>query len=497
MSEPHVIPDFATALGLSNAAWPVLVLDHKVRIAWANEAAHGAFSNSAPLEGRDLKTFWPSDHLDALSQFIKAVRGGVGMSGSMTLLRESGTPFEYRFHSCDHEDHYIVQLFSEASPAAAAPDTSEESQGEKLECAMRLARSMALDFNNALTSILGHTTLMLGRIEPDSRWRAGLLEIEKSAEKAAEIAFDLATFSRKERPVEEAQATGNLNNVLRNTLDVYRGKRELKIDWKLRLLNEVLAASFDEGKIQQAMMKIIDNSIEAIEGSGTIELSCANISLSEDRSDRGTVIKAGHYVRVEISDSGCGIAEDALHRIFEPFYTTKEGRRGLGLAWVYGIVTNHSGKVVVESKPGRGTWVRIYLPASQRLIQDGQTVDTELQGGETILVVDDEEPLRMLEETILTSFGYEVIAASSGSQAVEIFRARHSEIDLVLTDLVMPGMNGRELMERLRRIDPDIRVILATGYHASIKSTDDCATLQKPFNAVNLLQAVKKMLTAD
>ena len=280
-------------------------------------------------------------------------------------------------------------------------------------------------------------------------------------------------------------------------MEIYRGREDPSIEWKLSLRDEILAANFDEGKIQQALTKIIDNSVEAISNSGVIELSCSNVTLGEDRSDCGIVISAGNYVRVEIADSGCGMDPEVLGRVFEPFFTTKDGHRGLGLAWVYGILTNHSGKVIVESRVGKGTWVRVYLPASQRMVQDRRVVNDELRGSETILIVDDEEPLRNLEQMVLTSFGYEVLAAATGAEAVEIYGKRHAEIDLVITDLVMPTMNGRELVERLRRINPSAKIILATGYHASIQPAEAGTSLQKPFTAVSLLQAVRAVLSND
>ena len=199
-----------------------------------------------------------------------------------------------------------------------------------------------------------------------------------------------------------------------------------------------------------------------------------------------------------MSDNGEGIAPDVLRRVFEPFFTTKKPpHRGLGLAWVYGIVTNHGGGVAVSSQPGAGTSVRIYLPAERDYVRDSTQFVGDLTGNQTVLMVDDEDLLLTMGETILSGYGYTVYTANSGHRALEIISKSDKPIDLVITDLVMPVMSGRELVERVRQISPGTRILCTTGYVGPGHHQDHAAYLQKPFTSQELLTRVKQVLVAE
>jgi CheY-like chemotaxis protein len=204
-------------------------------------------------------------------------------------------------------------------------------------------------------------------------------------------------------------------------------------------------------------------------------------------------------VCIEIADTGKGIPAEVQGRIFEPFFTTKRdsGHRGLGLAWVYGIVTNHGGSVAVTSEKGKGTTVRVYLPAQKKVVSDRSADLGDLRGTQTILMIDDEDLLLTMGEMILTSFGYKVLTANNGIRALEIFEKKKDEIDLVITDLVMPQMSGRELIERLRRIAPELKVICASGFVRPPSTEEQENYLQKPFASQDLLRKVKQVLSAE
>jgi CheY-like chemotaxis protein len=201
---------------------------------------------------------------------------------------------------------------------------------------------------------------------------------------------------------------------------------------------------------------------------------------------------------VEIEDNGCGIAPEVLPRIFEPFFTTKQSpnHRGLGLAWVYGIITNHGGTVAVTSQLNRGTVVRVFLPAQKKIVRDRSVPTDDLSGSQTILMIDDEELLLTMGEMVLSSFGYKVLTANSGQRALEIFAEHGPEIDLVITDLVMPKMSGRELIEQLHRLAPRIKIICSSGYIRAVNPEEEELYLQKPFTSLDLLRKVKQALTA-
>jgi two-component system, cell cycle sensor histidine kinase and response regulator CckA len=210
-------------------------------------------------------------------------------------------------------------------------------------------------------------------------------------------------------------------------------------------------------------------------------------------------LASGHYVCVEFEDSGCGMAPDVLPRVFEPFFTTKKSpqHRGLGLAWVYGIVTNHGGSVAISSHVGRGTTVRIYLPAQKKIVRDRAFQTDDLRGTETILMIDDEELLLTMGEMVLSSFGYRVLTANSGPRAIEIFSQHQSEIGLVITDLVMPKMSGRELIAQLRLLSPAVKIICSSGYVRALNAEEEEMYLQKPFTSLDLLRKVRQALASS
>src|SRR5271170_4232113 len=204
----------------------------------------------------------------------------------------------------------------------------------------------------------------------------------------------------------------------------------------------------------------------------------------------------GAYVCVEINDNGSGIAPDILPRIFEPFFTTKKSpHRGLGLALAYGIVTNHSGGVAISSESGKGASVRIYLPAEKEIIDEGGGANQNLQGTGTILVVDDEDMLLSMTETILSDYGYKILTANNGTKALAVLSRDDVKVDLVMTDLVMPGMGGRELVERIRQLAPSMKILCTSGYAMPADKKSGTAYLHKPFTSDSLLAKVKHVLS--
>ncbi|MGD0253162.1 MAG: ATP-binding protein [Verrucomicrobiota bacterium] len=368
---------------------------------------------------------------------------------------------------------------------------------QKLDCALQLARTVSLDFNNALTSVLGHTSLLLSKAEAGHPWRRSLMEVEKSAEHAAEIANELQTFSRQEKETHRAPP-GNLNEVANRCVEFFRNAQGAKISWNVQLEKSPFGVRYDEAKVQQALTKILENAVEAVGDGrkGQITVQTRNVELIEPTQDRNVRLVAGTYVCVEITDNGSGIEPDVLPRIFEPFFTTKKSHRGLGLALVYGIVTNHGGGVVISSQPGAGTSARVYLPAEKDFIHESTGVEANLHGTETVLVVDDENLLLTMAETILTEYGYKVLTANSGQKALAILSRDDINADLVVTDLVMPGMGGRELIERIRQLAPTMRILCTSGYVMPADKQTGAAYLQKPFTSAELLAKVKHVLAS-
>jgi CheY-like chemotaxis protein len=355
---------------------------------------------------------------------------------------------------------------------------------------------VSLDFNNALTGVLAHTSLLLGKAEPAHPWRRSLLEVEKSAARAAEIASELAQFSRQEKEARRAPA-GNLNSVVSRCMDFFRNASGPRLAWRLTQERTLFEARYDEAKVQQALTKVFENAVESFgpKDAGQISVETRNVELTQATQDRNVRLAVGTYVCLEISDNGSGIEETALPRIFEPFFTTKRPpHRGLGLALVYGIITNHGGGVAISSQVGKGTSARVYLPAEKTFVHESLTAYKELHGTGTILVVDDESLLLTMAETILSDFGYQVLTANNGEKALQVLAQPGTRINLVITDLVMPGMGGRELIERIRQQGLEMPILSTSGYVQPDDKPAHAGYLQKPFTSTDLLRKVKAAL---
>ena len=498
---------------LENAGWPAFLVDSAGTIRRANQAAVKVFG--AILEGEStlLSAIWLPANGGTAEQFLGRWERSPSATASLKFAGKGGVTTSYLTHVCSltrgDQKYFVFQLLPEtaAIPSTNAASTSAKDENleasvahkQKLDCALQLARTVALDFNNALTSILGHTSLILSRMAPADPWRASLLEVEKAAAKAAEIASDLGTFSRQEKDA-RGQTAGNLNLLLQPNVELFQSSYHGKINWSLQLERKLFTVKFDEAKMQQAFVKILENAVQALgPTNGRINIQTRNLELREPTQDRNVQLAAGNYVCVEITDNGCGIEPDLLPRIFEPFFTTKKGgnHRGLGLAWVYGIVTNHGGGVAVSSQPGTGTSVRVYLPAEKKFVRDNGVSTADLHGTQTILMVDDEDLLLTMGKTILSAFGYRVLTANSGQRALEILSQNKTHIDLIITDLVMPNMSGRDLIEHVRELAPDTRIIRSSGYVWPMNKEDDADYLQKPFTSKDLLLKVKQVLSPE
>lgn len=489
---------------LQNAEWPVLLVHKAGRIVLANRAGVRAFGAEIERPDARLEAIWSSENRDTCQQFLSLPSPTEPIALKFQL--KSGLLVDYWVQLCptNREDVFLLQLLKGPPPkTAAAPVPGNATTGavevslahkQKLDCALQLARTVALDFNNTLTSILGHASFLLSKGEANHPWRSSLVEIEKSAAKAAETANDLGLFSRQEKDV-RVHLAGNLNTLLERTVEIFQGAAQGSITFSQQLERKLFTANFDEAKLQQALVKIFENAIESIKGAGKINVQTRNLELTEPTQDRTARLNPGNYVCAEISDTGSGITDEIMPHIFEPFFSTKGARhRGLGLAWVYGIVTNHGGGVAVSSQPDIGTTVRLYLPANRKIVRETSVAEKDLNGKETILFVDDEDLLLTLGRTVLSSYGYTVLTANSGQKAIEQFTHSKKKIDLVVTDLVMPNMSGRELSDHLLRLAPDLRIICMSGYVRSAGAQEEDKFLQKPFSTHDLLRKVKQVL---
>jgi two-component system cell cycle sensor histidine kinase/response regulator CckA len=513
------------AFPFEHAAWPVLVLNEAGLIEHANPAALVILGSTASSRIPLLNFLSNQDSPEGTKAQFGPLEELSGGPISLSLRAEGSSSSRFEMYVApwvwERGKMWLVQLFQgsnrgsipslnhslESSGGGSLTGTAIHgppgskgldatlAQQQKLECALQLTRTVALDFNNALTSILGHTSLVLSKMEPSHPWRSSLVEVEKSAEKAAEVASDLAAFSRQEKDT-RSQITGNLNELVRRTVGLFQSPDSRGTVWSLQLEPRLYAVTFEEAKMEQAFVKILDNAVQAIGTAGQITVRTRNQDVTDQLQDENIRLCKGHYVCAEIEDSGCGISPDVLPRVFEPFFTTKNSpsHRGLGLAWVYGIVTNHGGSVAISSQPEHGTTVRVYLPAQKKIVQDRALPNDDLSGHETIMMVDDEELLLTMGEMVLSSFGYHVLTANSGQKALELFSRHQQEIDLVITDLVMPRMSGRELTGHLRQLAPQLKIICSSGYIRALHADEEELYLQKPFTSLDLLRKVKQAL---
>ena len=488
---------------LESAAWPAILIDGGGTIRKANQAAIALFGAKLETDSTMLAALWANE-AEPAEQFLAHWECSGAAVVPLKLLGKSSAVTTFSTYISGYywegEKRFIFQMFPEVVPPPRenkAPIVEATlAHKQKLDCALQLARTVALDFNNALTSILGHTSLVLSKMEASHPWRGSLVEVEKGAQKAAEITNQLAAFSRAEKDL-HGLAAGNLNTVLRRVVETFQRASNPGITWALELESRVYSAKFDEAKVQQALVKVLENAIEAMEESGRVIVSSRNVEVNLLTHDGTVRLEPGSYVCLEILDNGKGIEPDVLPRIFEPFFSTKHGHRGLGLAWVYGIITNHGGGVTVASQPKEGASVRIYLPATRKLVLERAAGTDDFRGNQTILVVDDEDLVLNMGRTILASFGYQVLTAPSGAKALEILSTTKSPVDLIITDLVMPQMSGRELIEQVRIISPGTPIISTSGYVRAGGKEDQTSFLQKPFTSQELLRRVKRVLTAS
>lgn len=490
---------------LENAAWPALLVDGSGTVLRASPAAVRTFGAVLEGEASRLSAIWSPENGSTPEQFMARWERSHQDAAKLKLLVKGGGAGEFTVSICSFSSDGLKYFILQAPPDAASPAGTAQTppsdhslaQKQKLDCALQLARTVSLDFNNVLTSILGHASFLLGKAEPGHPWRHSLLEVEKSAQRAAEISNELGAFSRQETEPRRA-APGNLNTVVAHCVDFFNKTPGGTPAWKLQLEKALFAVQFDEAKVQQAFMRILENAVEAVAGvSGAqIIVRTRNVELTEPTQDRNVQLAAGAHVCVEIADNGRGMEPDVLERVFEPFFTTKKGgHRGLGLALVYGIITNHGGGVAISSEPGSGASVRVYLPAEGRPVRESPNMDEKLRNAGTVLVVDDEPLLLTMAETILCDSGYTVLKADRGEKALAVLSRDDTKVDLVVTDLVMPGMSGRELMERIRQLAPGTKLLCMSGYMMPADRQPGTTYLQKPFTSADLLAKVQEAFT--
>jgi signal transduction histidine kinase/ActR/RegA family two-component response regulator len=372
-------------------------------------------------------------------------------------------------------------------------------QLQKMEAIGQLAAGIAHDFNNLLTPMGGFADLLLGRIPEGSKEQEYLHQIKVAAERAAALTGQLRLFTRQARG--ERQPV-QLNNVVEETRHLLERSIPKEITIELGLESELWTVEADSSQMSQVLMNLCVNARDAMPEGGTLTLDTRNVTLDEEYARMVLEARPGRYVRLSVSDTGCGMSPEVQARLFEPFFTTKgmaEGT-GLGLAMVYGIVKGHEGFVQVYSKEGRGSTFHVYLPAIKVAVEERGGEEMEWPTGtETILVVDDEDGVRALGQAVLEDCGYSVLMAEDGVQALEVYQAHREEIALVVLDVIMPRMSGLECLRRLREMDPQVKVLISTGYTArdlaeELVAEGALGVVAKPFRIRDFATAVREAI---
>ncbi len=489
-------------------------------IVWERDAASLAFSFLSPraeeILGFPLRQwisdpdFWiahlhPEDRDRAVSFLRTDLAAGKGHELDYRMLASDGRTLWF---------HDIVRVVGFPSGRALRLrglmiDVTERRnleaqlrQAQKMEAVGRLAGGVAHDFNNLLTVIIGHSELLAESLGREESLREQAHEIQRAGERAASLTRQLLAFSRQQVL---APQVVDLNTVILGVEKMLKRLIGEDIELATVLDPNLGRTKADPGQIEQIILNLAVNSRDAMPQGGRLVIRTADADLTEADKLRMHYILPGPYAVVEVEDTGCGMDQGTQAHIFEPFFTTKEKGKGtgLGLSTVYGIVKQSGGYIWVESEPGRGSTFKVYLPRTEEVAkpsENGPSVVTA-QGSETILLVEDEDPVRTLVLGVLRSRGYQMLEASRGDDALKICQRYPGPINLVITDVVMPHMNGRELAKRLRDSHPEAKVLYVSGYtddavvqHGILE--EGAAYLQKPFTPEGIVGKVRELLHA-
>jgi PAS domain S-box-containing protein len=377
-------------------------------------------------------------------------------------------------------------------------------QSQKMEAIGQLAGGVAHDFNNILTVIHGHASLLLAGGALTGVSARSAQQISQAAGRAASLTRQLLAFSRRQviqpRELDMKEVVGNMTSMLGRILGE-------DIALQLHYSPHPAIVHADAGMMEQVLLNLAVNSRDAMPKGGVLAIRISALELDARVVAEHSEARAGRFICLSVTDTGCGIRPENLRRIFEPFFTTKEVGKGtgLGLATVYGIVKQHHGWIEVESEVGKGTAFKVFLPRHGETVEinEGHSTEQTVRGGtETILVVEDEALVRELVCSVLSRHGYRILQAESGAKALEVWQASREQIDLLLTDLVMPDhLNGRELAEKLCAERPRLKVILTSGYSTDVVAKESVFRngvnyLQKPYHPHKLALAVRHCLDA-
>ncbi len=451
----------------------------------------------------------PASH-QALRKALEAVTAGQGLIEPVDVTFAGPGERSGRIYLSP-----IEQAHGESEAAIAyAIDTTEQralemqiAQSQKMQAVGQLAGGIAHDFNNMLTAIIGFSDFLLMNHRPTDPAFQDIMNIKQNANRAAGLVRQLLAFSRQQTLRPQVLQLGDVLSELSILLGRLLGEN---IELSLDQANDLWSVKADLHQFEQVIINLAVNARDAMPDGGKLAIRTANVSELQSRELGVSHVPPGEYVMIEVQDSGCGMSEETKQKIFEPFFSTKEIGRGtgLGLSTVYGIIKQTGGYIYADSEEGNGTTMRVYLPryvesaeveAEPAKAERKPEKPKDLTGRGTVLLVEDEDAVRSFAARALGTRGYQVLEASTGTEALEVFEEHHGDVDLVVSDVVMPEMDGPTLMKQLRKDNPDIKIIFISGYaedafRRNLAENEHFMFLQKPFDLKQLAAAVKSAL---
>jgi len=483
-----------------NATDGIIVLDRNGIIMNANDNAcvmHGY--SKEDLLGAHITLLESDEQREKMGERMLRILAGEALVFETTHTRKDGSPLHLEISSkaiaIDNE-LYIQSFYRDITEKKKLREHLFQSQ--KMESIGMLAGGLAHDFNNILTAIIGHTEVVRFDKSLDSKSLRSLQVIEDVSLKASGMISKLLGFARKSA---YEMLPLNINEVIIDTLKLLERMVDAKIKLTVELDDWLPVIHGDINQLEQVMMNLIVNARDAMPEGGRLDIATRYRELASGVTDVPSYVLPGNYVQLTVTDTGTGMPDHVVQKVFEPFFTTKPRGKGtgLGLSMVYGTVKEHGGYIIVQSQAGRGSTFTIYLPVRHAVASRAEKTEVLLlKGNEVILYVDDQEETLSAVREILTKQGYKALTASDPARALELFKEKQHEIALVITDMVMPEIDGKELIRQLHAIDPELKILAVSGYMNFVAGKEDireiAGFLQKPFESTKLLSAIRRIL---
>jgi len=454
--------------------------------------------------GKSVYSLVSPEYRDSFKEFVEGVCGGskgscefeiVGLKGTRSRLESYAVPFY------DEKNRKFAMLAVTRDVTQSRKLEEQLSQAAKMEAIGTLTGGIAHDFNNLLTVIMGYGEILEDEMDPSDRLRSYVEQILAASRKGSRLIDSLLAFSRKQAIHARAVEVTDIIQSAEQLLTRLIGR---DVELKMRLADETLTILADPAQIERILINLASNARDAMPDGGVLTITTKRVELDDDFTSARGYGKAGDYAVITVADTGTGMDEGTRDRLFEPFFTTKGTGKGtgLGLSIVYGIIRQHNGYIDVYSEPGKGSSFNVYLPLVMDQIRTEETVPhprSPRRGTETILLAEDDDTVRRLARSLLEKYGYKVIEALDGEDAVEKFMANKDMVSLLLFDVVMPRKDGKEAYESIKKIRPDVKVIFASGYPRDTLSEkvnlgDDLEIISKPVSPAELMKKVREVL---